>query len=143
MESPTVTVALCEGCHLIRVAGQYGAEVDDVVNAFQQVKAYLDDAVQPMDVLIDLRYSSRLPFLLNTKRMLHPVAAHPRRGRWMLIGSYAMTHVVRRIIRGCGQYATDILCFSDEEHLLKHIAETEPVRSSSYIRAALQYMAAR
>ena len=101
----------------------YVAETD-IRPAFHQLTHLLDEAHDPIHVLVDLRRNPRLPLQTTISETMNGPFMHRNMGMWLVVGKNPRAEIVATVITKVGRI-NSILWFATEQEALRKLAELE------------------
>lgn len=124
---PTVVVSPIDGCNAVKMIWQQSVQSTDVRAAFRQIVAFMEQADQPVHVVVDITRSPRFPLLETIHGALVPFR-HARMGYWLIVGSNRLAYTIERSL--VGLTGREIVRWFDTEDdamaELKSLGQAEP-----------------
>jgi hypothetical protein len=122
---PSVTVERVEGYpHAVRLKWERYVVETDIRPAFHQLTRFLDEASQPINVLVDLRSDPHLPLQTTISETLSGPFLHKKMGLWLVVGFNQRAEVVANVISAVGPRDT-IRWYKTEAEALEHLSQLE------------------
>jgi hypothetical protein len=96
----------------------------DIHPAFHEMTKFLDEAGQPVHVIVDLRADPNLPLSTTIFETLRGPFSHHNMGQWLVIAENARAKVIANIISKVG-IRDSIHWFNTEDEALEHLTQIE------------------
>jgi len=101
-------------------------QIDDIVAAYHDIVAYLNNSDHPLDVVIDLRQQPIMPQRETVSGALEAAYSHEKIGKWLILGGDTLAHAASNLFYGfTGEQ--NILWFKAMEDVQDYLTASRPV----------------
>ena len=98
MTSETVHIELLPESNILIMTWEHRATPEDVRAAFAEMLTYLNAAVAPMDVIVDLRQNPVFPIVETIGGALYGPFRHAMLGDWVVVGASVVARSIGRTL---------------------------------------------
>jgi hypothetical protein len=93
----------------------------DVQQAYRQMTALLNQAAQPMFVMVDISCNPHFPMSATVKGALMGPHRHPNLRAWLVVGTSTLGHMIAHVLTAISS-TSNIVWFATEAEALAYMA---------------------